>query len=120
MKSSKAFVQGMIGAYSVPMLKTRRLIPLLTALALAACSTPETQIRNGLIHEGLSPPLAGCMATRMADRLSVFQLRRLAGIGKAQHARGIDELLHQLRALNDPKIVDVTATAAALCALGLH
>jgi hypothetical protein len=102
------------------MLKTRRLIPLLAALALAACSTPETQIRDGLVHEGVSPALAGCMATRMADRFSLPQLRRLAEIGKAQRAHGVDELLRRLRALNDPKIVDVTATAAALCALGLH
>jgi hypothetical protein len=101
--------------------KTRRLIPLLLlASALAACSSPESRIRSGLMHEGVSPPLAGCMATRMADRLSLSQLRRLGGIGKAEHARGIDELLHRLRALNDPEIVDVTATSAALCALGMH
>jgi len=102
------------------MLKTRRLIPLILAGMLAACSSPETRIRAGLMHEGVPQPVASCMAARMTDRLSVFQLRRLAGIGEAPHARGLDELLHHLRALNDPKIVDVTATSAALCALGVR
>jgi hypothetical protein len=103
------------------MLKTRRLIPLLLlAGTLAACASLEQQLRNGLQHEGVPAPVASCMAARMTDRLSLAQLRRLSGIGKAQHAQGLDDLLHRLRALNDPRIVDVTATSAALCALGLH
>lgn len=102
------------------MAKTRRLIPLLLATALAGCAMPEEQLRRGLEHEGVREPVAGCMAARMTHHLSLFQLRRLGGIGKAQGAHSIADLLYRLRALNDPEIVDVTATSAALCALGLH
>ncbi|MDF0488138.1 hypothetical protein PX554_08340 [Sphingomonas sp. H39-1-10] len=101
------------------MAKTRRLIPLLLVAAFAACSAPEGQVRAGLISAGVPQPIAGCMAARMSDRLSLAQLRRLGKIGKARRTRGIDGLIRELRALDDPEIVDVTATAAALCASGL-
>ncbi|WP_242148209.1 hypothetical protein [Sphingomonas sp. BAUL-RG-20F-R05-02] len=107
-------------AYNAVMAKTRRFIPLLVLAALVGCSSPEQQLRAGLLREGVPPSIANCMATRMSDRLSLTQMRKLAEIGKAGHARGLDELLHRLRSLNDPRIVDVTTTAAALCALGLH
>jgi len=101
------------------MAKTRRLIPLLLIAALAGCSSPEQRVRAGLVGAGVPQPIAGCMATRMTDRLSLAQLRRLGEIGKARRARGVGELIRELRSLNDPEIVDVTATAAALCASGL-
>jgi len=101
------------------MAKTRRLIPLLLIAALAGCSSPEHQVRAGLIGAGVPQTIAGCMATRMTDRLSTAQLRRLGEIGKARRARGVKDLIRELHALNDPEIVDVTATAAALCASGL-
>lgn len=100
------------------MLKTRRLIPLLLIAALAGCSSREQQVRAGLVGAGVPQPIAGCIAKRMTDRLSTDQLRRLGEI-KARRARGVGELIRELRALNDPEIVDVTATAAALCASGL-
>jgi len=101
------------------MTKTRRLIPLLLVGALAGCSAPEQRVRAGLIRAGVPQPIADCMAPRLSDRLSLAQLRRLGEIGKARRARGVADMLRELRALNDPEIVDVTATAAALCASGL-
>jgi len=88
-------------------------------LMLAACSTPETMTRQGLVNAGVPKPVAACMASRMVDRLSILQLRRLAGLGKASESRGLDQLLYRIRSLRDPEIVQVTATSAALCASGL-
>lgn len=87
-------------------------------LLLAGCSTPEAMTRQGLIDAGIAKPTATCMARRMVDRLSILQLRRLAGLGKAERSRDLDQLLYRLRSLNDPEIVGVTAGSAALCATG--
>src|SRR3546814_4561603 len=58
------------------------LVPaLLLGLALAGCATPESKVRSRLIGLGVSPPMAGCMADRMVDRLSYAQLRRLGELG---------------------------------------
>ena len=91
------------------------------ALALAACATPETRVRNGLIEAGLSRPLATCMAGRMVDRLNLAQLRRLDRLGtlRDRNLREMspDEFLHRARALGDPEILAVMTTSAGICAL---
>ncbi|WP_457309234.1 hypothetical protein [Sphingomonas sp. UYAg733] len=75
--------------------------------------------RNGLINAGVPQPVAGCMAGRMVDRLSLLQLRRLSGLGKAKASRDLDQFLYRVRSLNDPQILRVTTSSAALCAAGL-
>jgi len=93
------------------------------ALALGACATvsPEAKVRANLMDAGLSPRMAGCMAERMVDRLSISQLRRLksfASVRKVDYRDAtIDELLHKLRALDDPEIFSVTSRAALSCAI---
>jgi hypothetical protein len=96
-----------------------RLAAILFALCLAGCATPEARLRDGLIGAGLAEPLAGCMAERMVDRLSLAQLRRLADIPDSRRAATTEEFLHHARALRDPEILSVTSTSAALCATGL-
>eukprot|EP01035_Chromulina_nebulosa_P042935 gene42935-58146_t len=86
----------------------RRFTPLAALVLLAACSTPETLTRDGLVNAGIDKRTAGCMAKRMVDRLSLLQLRRMAGLGKAGDSRTLDQLLHRLRSLHDPEIVSVT------------
>lgn len=97
------------------------IIPLAALLALAACATPQSRVRTGLIDAGLPPSLAGCMADRMVDRLSLTQLRRLKSLGsldKTEMGRlSIEGFLHRIRALRDPEIVTVTTRAAVSCAL---
>jgi hypothetical protein len=95
------------------------MIGVLLTLALAACSSPETLTRNGLINAGVPKPIAGCMAGRMVDRLSLQQLGRLSALGKAKGARNLDQFLRSVRALDDREIVGVTTSSAALCAIGL-
>ena len=93
------------------------------ALALTACTTisPEAKVRTKLIEAGLKPRVAGCMAERMVDRLSLVQLKRLQSLGGiARHdPRGmsIDELVHRLRALNDPEIVSVVLKSGIGCSI---
>ena len=98
-------------------------LPALAALALAGCATvsPEAQVRTKLIEAGIRPPVAGCMAERMVDRLSLVQLKRLQSLGGlASHdIRGmsVDELVHRLRALHDAEIVAVVLKAGIGCSI---
>ena len=97
--------------------------PIVAALGLSACTTisPEARVRTKLIEAGLRPPVAKCMAERMVDRLSLAQLKRLqslGGLGKRDVGSvSIDELIHRLRALNDPEIISVVLKAGIGCSI---
>lgn len=95
------------------------LLPIFAASLLTGCATPEARLRTGLVNAGLSPPLAGCMAHRMAGRLSLGQLMRLRDLPQARESVTIGEFLHRVRALRDPEILSITSSSAALCATGL-
>jgi hypothetical protein len=92
------------------------------ALLLSACTglSPESRLRAGLEEAGLSPRMAGCMAERMADRLSLTQLRKLQSLASLRKshsgAMSIDTLLHKVRALGDTEIFAVTSASAIACA----
>ncbi|MGQ3101587.1 MAG: hypothetical protein CVT78_07400 [Alphaproteobacteria bacterium HGW-Alphaproteobacteria-17] len=92
----------------------------LLTVSLAACATPETRLRTGLVNAGLSKPIAACMAERMVDRLSLLQLRRLGSLASLKDKNASDlslnQFLHKVRALKDPEILTVTTSSAALCA----
>lgn len=96
---------------------------LLLSLTLAACASPEHQLRTGLVDAGLPPDLSACLAHDMTPRLNVTQLMRLRSLSRVGKldpmTTSIDRLLHQVRALQDPEILIVTSKAAARCALGL-
>jgi len=100
----------------------KRLAILLPLLSLSACASPETRLRNGLVEAGLSPGMAGCMADRMVDRLSLVQLRRLQSLGGLKdrdlQTLSVTEFLRRVRALHDPEILAETTRAAGVCALG--
>lgn len=104
-----------------------RSFPLYAALAAAllvlpACTSlsPESRLRSGLEEAGLSPRMAGCMAERMADRLSLMQLRKLQSLASLRKSHSgkmsMDQLLHKVRALQDPEIFAVTSRSALACA----
>ena len=99
-----------------------RLILAVTALsALAACATPETRVRSGLMRAGLSAPVSACMADRMVDRLSLGQLNKLNGLGKLRKRKPghvtFDEFVKQTRSLQDPEIITVVTSSGVICAL---
>lgn len=99
-----------------------RIILMVTALsALAACATPETRVRNGLMNAGLSAPISACMADRMVDRLSLGQLDKLNGLGKLRKREPGDvtfkEFVKQTRSLQDPEIIGVVTSSGLICAV---
>ncbi|MBK6707205.1 MAG: hypothetical protein IPG54_06840 [Sphingomonadales bacterium] len=91
------------------------------ALALAGCATPETRIRTALTDAGLSKPVASCMADRMVDRLSLFQLNKLNGLKKLQGKKAsqitIEEFVKRTKALQDPEILGVVSSSGVICAI---
>lgn len=99
----------------------RRLLPLTLLLMLSACATPEQRLRAGLEGAGLSHPLSACMASKMIHQLSLGELQKLSSLGglgtRPIGEMSIEELMHRVRALNDPHIVSVTARAGLSCAI---
>lgn len=81
-----------------------------------------SRIERTLVARGIPEPMAGCMAVRMADRLSLAQLRRLERLGpdegESAEPRSAGDLLARLRRVDDPEAVQIAATAAAVCAFG--
>ena len=98
-------------------------LPLMLAVSLSACASPETRIRNALVEAGLSKPIASCMAGRMVDRLSLGQLNKLRGLGKLQDKKGqklsIAEYVARTKALQDPEILSVVTSSGVICAVGI-
>ena len=100
----------------------RRLLPaLLIPLALAACATPQTRVRNGLTGLGLSYPIADCMAERMVDRLSLSQLSRLSSLdgfkGRQPGDISVNQFIGITRGLQDPEVLGVVTSSGAICAV---
>jgi hypothetical protein len=83
--------------------------------------SPEARVRSKLIEAGIRPPVAGCMAERMVDKLSLVQLKRLQSLGglgtKNVREMSVDELVRRLRALDDPEIVSVVLRAGIGCSI---
>ena len=83
----------------------------------------ERRVEAALVEAGLPRDQASCMAARMTERLTLNQLRKLEGLaaqeGEAALPLSPGEILARLRRVDDPQAVEVTATAAAICALGL-
>ena len=90
------------------------------ALLLAGCATPEQRVRSGLMDAGLTRPMASCMASRMVDRLSLLQLRRIGRLSELRESdprtTTVETFLHRARALQDPEILAVMTTSAGICA----
>lgn len=99
----------------------RAFLPIVIALAVTGCTTPETRLRTGLIEAGLSKTQSACMADRMVDNLSIGQLLKLRSLGNLRDEKlgdvGIKRYLRNVRALRDPEILAVTTRAAIGCAL---
>lgn len=91
---------------------------LLLPLALAGCveRIAESRVRSALVGAGLSDQTSACMARRMVDRLTIAQLRKLQALQGPR--RSVADYVGVVRRLNDPEVLEVTASSAALCATG--
>lgn len=95
-----------------------------TALILSSCAQiAEPRVRSALSDTGLSPRNADCMAGRMVDRLTIAQLRKLEALsGQNRQTLGqlsLADYIGLVRRIDDPEVVAVTTSSAALCATGL-
>lgn len=97
----------------------RVLVPLMLLLATGGCveEVKESRVRSALVDGGLSEQLSGCMAHRMAQKLTVAQLRKLQKLA-APH-RTISEYVDAVRRSGDADAIEVTISSAALCKTGL-
>lgn len=82
------------------------------------------QVQQSLVQSGVSESRAECMANRMADRLSVWQLYKLrqgmaARDGEPESGYGLGELVKRLRRVGDGEAVAVVTTSAGFCAIGI-
>ena len=77
------------------------------------------RIEAALVERGVPQPVAACMATRMAERLSIGQLRELQQMGEREREAGIPastvEFLERLRSVEDRELIEVVGTSAAIC-----
>lgn len=99
-------------------------VPALAAVfILAGCGGAEEKLRNGLISAGLPDSMATCMAKPMARDLSLNQLMKLNSLSKVTRLdprrTTYDQFIHKIRALGDPEILRITASAALGCTFGL-
>ena len=91
----------------------------LTLLATSGCvqQIKESKVKSALVEGGLSDQLAGCMAHRMAAKLTIKQLRSLQKLNRAPR-HTISEFVTALRQNGDADAVEVTLSSAALCKTG--
>jgi len=77
----------------------------------------EYRVSGVLRDAGLSAHRCDCMARRMVKRLSLIQLWKLQRFAGQGH--GLDAALRGARQVDDDQALAVTASAAALCSVGL-
>ena len=106
-----------------PLRRAALMLAPIAALMLTACGGAEVKLRKGLMNAGLSEGMASCMAKPMADQLSIGQLMKLNSLSKVPGLDGrrtsYDKLMHHLRALGDPEIIRIAASAAVGCSIGI-
>ena len=88
-------------------------------LAFAACAPSKLaygQVKSAMLDAGLSEGNSSCMATRLTDRLSLLQLNKLRKL-KGQK-RSLFDYAAAVRQIGDNEVIEVTASSAALCAIG--
>jgi hypothetical protein len=97
------------------------MIAALACLVISGCATPKSQLQRGLINAGLSKNQSTCMADKMVDKLSLFQLRRISALANFKDEKiremSADRFIYNIRALKDPEILSVTTRAAIGCAI---
>lgn len=97
-------------------------LALSSALTLAACAAPATQISTGLQRYGLDDQRSDCVGTRLQGDLSIGQLQQL-GRAAAAYRKGdtipgvltASDLIRVAGELKDPEIALAVGKAAAGC-----
>ena len=92
---------------------------ILVAVTASGCVSKLAygRVKSALSEAGLSDANAACMADRMTDKLTILQLRKLQALRGEK--RGLADYVAAVRKVNDPEVLAVTATAAAVCTTGI-
>lgn len=93
-------------------------LPLAGALVLAGCveTVKEVSVKSALVDNGISAPVADCMARQMAKKLTIAQLRHLQALGGDK--KGWVDYVAAVRRVNDPQALQVLVSSLALCKSG--
>ena len=95
------------------------------ALLLAGCTQTiaQSRVQSALIDAGLDRGNADCMATRMVDRLTIDQLRKLEALkpqgGEPARPTTLQGYVDRVARVGDAEVLAVTTSSAALCVAGL-
>lgn len=94
------------------------------AILLAGCveAIAESRVRTALLEAGVSESDSACMAQRMTDRLTIAQLQKLEALKDREgesNPTTLRDYVERVRRIGDAEVVTVTASSAALCAVGL-
>jgi len=96
----------------------------LAAGGLAACVSPAAKISTELMRYGLDQRQATCVGERLGARLSIGQLRQLAGAARAYSRDDADpgrltlgDLARASSQIDDPRVPIEVAGAATGCGL---
>lgn len=94
-------------------------LPLAGALVLAGCveTVKEVSVKSALVDNGISAPVADCMARQMAKKLTIAQLRHLQALGGDK--KGWVDYVAAVRRVNDPQALQVLVSSLALCKSGV-
>jgi hypothetical protein len=95
------------------------LLILTACTLLVGCAiTPEQRVDMALRDAGVPPRVAGCMAERMAAKLTIDQLKELKALAKARQPgekMSAKHILKRVAAIGDPEVIEVTSRAAIGC-----
>ena len=91
----------------------------LAVLVVGGCvqDIKQDRVKVALMNTGFSEELSDCMARRMAQKLSIAQLRRLQELGGPKQSWM--DYVESVRRVHDPDAMEVLISSAALCKAGL-
>jgi hypothetical protein len=102
-------------------MRVSRLALIALPLLLSACATPSQRITRNLTELGVPPRQAQCMGSRLGERLSIGQLRRLQELSGIRAERlqrmSIREIASKLTDERDPALVAEFIRAGIGCAI---
>lgn len=87
---------------------------------VSACATPQDRVASALIDAGVPETKANCFSADVTSKLSVSELRAIAGAVSEAKERGRSLTLGEARALaqqgGDVRTAGIILAAAARCA----
>ena len=77
------------------------------------------RIESALVERGVPQPVAACMGTRLAEKLTISQLNELRQMGAREREAGMPasmvEFLERLRSVEDREMIAIVGSSAAIC-----